>query len=262
MKFCIISIFPELFEPFFKLGIVGRAKSKGLINVEHINPRDFATDAHKTIDDRPYGGGPGMVMMVDPLRCAIQDAKKKYQGMGIDPKVIYLSPSGKPLNQQRVRELANCEKGLIFLAGRYEGIDQRIIENDIDEMISIGDYIISGGECAAMVCIDAITRLLPGALGSNESALQDGFNEEGLLDHPHYTRPREWVDFDTGKKHNVPEVLLSGDHEAILKWRRKMALGHTFLARKDLFEKLSLDKASQELVTEFIEDYQREVCNE
>jgi tRNA (guanine37-N1)-methyltransferase len=239
MQFEIITIFPEMFAAL-EFGIVGRAQKKNLIQTNCLNPRDFCADPDRRVDDTPYGGGPGMVMMVDPLLKTIRKAKEKLP----DGKVIYLSPQGRPLTQEKTNELSQKE-ALIFVCGRYEGIDERLIELAVDEEISIGDYVLSGGELAAMVLIDAITRLLPGATGDQDSIIQDSF-VDNLLDYPHYTRPREIA----GKK--VPEILLTGDHQAIYRWRLKQALARTWLRRKDLLEKRKLSLLEKELLNEFL----------
>lgn len=232
-------------------GIVGRAVSTGLLQVEGLNPRDFTRDVHKTVDDRPFGGGPGMVMKIEPLRDATMAACKVVEGAtGNRPRVIYLSPQGPVLTQQRAEALAK-EPGLVLIAGRYEGVDERFIEAYVDEELSIGDYVLSGGELAAMVLIDAVTRLLPGALGDEDSAKQDSFSGEfqGLLDCPHYTRPEV---FETG---GVPPVLLSGNHAAIRRWRLMQALGRTWQRRPDLFAQKcaqGLGKQEQQLLDEFV----------
>lgn len=242
-KFGLITLFPEMFSAL-DVGIVGRAQKNSLINLSTINPRDFTQDKHKTVDDRPYGGGPGMVMMVEPLRKAIHAAK---QELGASTKTIFLSPKGKPLTQAALEHFSKQES-LILLAGRYEGIDERLIEHDIDELCSIGDYVLSGGELAAMVMIDGITRLLPDALGDEQSAENDSFSR-GLLDHPHYTRP-ESID-----NQDVPKVLLSGDHKAIERWRLKQALGKTWKNRPDLLESLKLSSQEQLLLNEYIKEH-------
>ncbi len=274
--FGVVTLFPEMFQAITKYGITGRAVETGLINLEIWNPREFATDKHKTVDDRPYGGGPGMVMQVAPLRQAIQAAKAKAKTEGekersnekartgiVDEainlevpevKVIYVSPQGKKLDQAAIQTLAQSAKEsakgqrLIFVAGRYEGIDERLIELEIDEEWSIGDYVLSGGELAIMVMIDAITRLIPGALGHVLSAETDSFSA-GLLDYPHYTRPEEIEGL------SVPKELLSGDHAAIARWRLKQSLGRTWLKRPDLLEKLDLNAESKRLLQEFIEEH-------
>ncbi|WP_205619942.1 tRNA (guanosine(37)-N1)-methyltransferase TrmD [Dasania marina] len=237
----VITLFPEMFTAITESGISGRAVKQGLVSLQWWNPRDFTEDKHRTVDDRPYGGGPGMVMKVEPLRKALAAAK---QAMGDDSKVIYLSPQGRQLNQQGVETLALSKK-LIFIAGRYEGIDERLIEAEIDEEWSIGDYVLSGGELAAMVMIDTVVRQLPGALGHELSAKEDSF-AEGLLDCPHYTRPEVLA----GKP--VPEVLLSGDHNKIRRWRLKQALGRTWQRRPELLEQRPLNSEEQDLLASFI----------
>lgn len=241
MHLGVISLFPEMFKAVTDFGVTGRAVKNGRLQVTVWNPRDFTDDKHRTVDDRPYGGGPGMVMKVAPLLAAIDDAKTL---LGEDSKVIYLSPQGKPLTQVALGELVQ-QKSLILLAGRYEGIDERLIKQQVDEEWSIGDYVLSGGELPAMVMIDGMARLLPGVLGDADSAEQDSFMD-GLLDHPHYTRP-EQLEGDT-----VPPVLLGGDHEAIRKWRLKQSLGRTWLRRPDLLTAKTLDKEQAALLKEFI----------
>ncbi len=230
-------------------GIVGRALDSGLIKLSCLNPRDFTDDKTGRIDDRPYGGGPGMVMEVLPLQKAISAFKKQddFANFAASEKAtIYLSPQGKMLDQEVVKDLA-AYKGLILIAGRYEGVDERLIATEIDFELSVGDYVLSGGELAAMILIDTITRTLPGALGDENSANQDSFSE-GLLDYPHYTRP------ETVVQKAVPQVLLSGNHEAIARWRLKQALGRTWLRRPDLLKKRQLTKEEMALLNEFIED--------
>ncbi len=241
MWFGIISLFPEMFSADHLPGVLGKAVEKGLVGIECWNPRDFAYDRHRTVDDRPYGGGPGMLMKVGPLKQAIAAAKK---AAGNDAKVVYLSPQGKLLNHDKVAELAEAGK-LILLAGRYEGIDERLIQSEVDEELSIGDYVLTGGELAAQVVIDVVSRFEPGVLGHSESAEQDSF-ANGLLDCPHYTRP----ELIGGER--VPEVLLSGDHKKIRRWRLKQSLGRTWLRRPDLLEKLNLDEEQTVLLEEFI----------
>lgn len=244
----VVSLFPEMFEAIARHGVTGRAVSQGRIALEFWNPRDYATDRHRTVDDRPYGGGPGMLMKVDTLRAAIHAARERAsEATGQQPRVIYLSPQGRRLDQQGVRELASGPP-IVVVAGRYEGIDERIVESDIDEEWSIGDYVLSGGELPAMVLIDAAARLVPGVLGHQDSAVEDSFNE-GLLDCPHYTRPEE-ID---GRR--VPEVLLSGHHGEIRRWRLKQSLGRTWLRRPDLLEGRMLSAEQQKLLEEFIEEY-------
>ncbi|TDX27893.1 tRNA (guanine37-N(1)-) methyltransferase [Modicisalibacter xianhensis] len=253
----VVSLFPEMFEALTGYGVVGRAVKQGLLEIDFWNPRDYATDRHRTVDDRPYGGGPGMLMKVDTLRQAIHEARvdgaRRY---GTPPKVIYLSPQGRPLDQRGVQELASGGP-LIVVAGRYEGIDERVVESDIDEEWSIGDYVLSGGELPAMVLIDAAARLVPGVLGHQSSAVEDSF-ADGLLDCPHYTRPKV-ID---GRR--VPDVLLSGNHAAIRRWRLKQSLGRTWLRRPDLLQSRTLSDEQRKLLDEFIEEYANpaEECGE
>ena len=239
----IISIFPDMFSGFLNHGIVHQAQKKGLLQCQLWNPRDFSGNKHNIVDERPYGGGPGMVMKAEPLRQAIRAAKNE----ALEPsKVVYLSPEGQQLNTNLIRQLA-LEPSIIFVSGRYEGIDQRVIHQDIDEMISIGDYVLSGGELAVMVVIDTITRFIPGVLGDEASNKEDAFTEEnnGLLDCPHYTRPPEW----SGEA--VPEVLLSGDHQAIERWRRKQKIGKTWQLRPDLLQSVELSQEDLKLLQEY-----------
>ncbi len=243
MQIGVISLFPEMVSTIAEYGVVGRAQRRELIALLVENPRDFTDDAHRTVDDRPYGGGPGMVMKYEPLAAAVQAAREKLpQGC----PVIYLSPQGKVFDQAIARRFAELP-GMVLLAGRYEGIDERFIDSQVDEEISLGDFVLSGGEIAAMAVIDAVVRLLPGVLGDDESAAQDSFMD-GLLDYPHYTRPEKVVDGV------VPEVLLSGDHARIARWRRKQALGRSFLRRPDLIEKLDLNDEQQALLDEFLKE--------
>ena len=239
LRFDVVTIFPEMFEIIHAGGVVGRALEKQLFTFNTWNPRDFTTDNRKTVDDRAYGGGPGMVMKFEPLRDAIRAARADAE---IPARTLYLSPQGQLLNQQQVVEFSECPR-LILVAGRYEGIDERLIEAEIDEEWSIGDYVLSGGELPALVLFDAVVRLLPGVLGHAESALQDS-HMEGLLDCPHYTRP-EWVE---GRE--VPEVLQSGNHEAIRRWRLRQSLDRTRLRRPDLLEKADLDREQRLLLAE------------
>ena len=238
----VITLFPEMFSPLLEHGVIGRAISNQLIGFRSWNPRDFTKDKHHTVDDRPYGGGPGMVMMYEPLHNAIAKAKESQSNV----KVIYLSPQGRRLDQVGVQELSE-RKGMILVSGRYEGIDERIIENDIDEEWSIGDYVLSGGELAAMVLIDSVCRNLPGVLGHEDSANEDSF-VDGLLDYPQYTRPEQIED------KTVPEVLLSGDHAQIRRWRMKQALGKTWRVRPDMIETLNLDTEQKILLEEYISE--------
>ena len=247
----VITLFPEMVNTVTEYGITGRAARCGLLKVNTLNPRDYTSDNHLTVDDRPYGGGPGMVMMAEPLCAAITDARN-----GSDPEskthVIHLSPQGRKLDQKGVMELAT-RKHLILLAGRYEGIDERVIDKEVDEEWSIGDYVLSGGELAAMVLIDVLTRTLPGALGHEDSAKEDSFFD-GLLDYPHYTRPEQIVSEDIDGQ-QVPDVLLSGNHEEIRRWRLQQALGRTWLRRPDLLENLQLDDEQQDLLEAFKKEY-------
>lgn len=243
----IVTLFPEMFRALTDYGITGRAIKQGLVQIQYWDPRDFAQDKHQTVDDRPYGGGPGMVMQVYPLRDAIQAARKAAGGPA---KVVYLSPQGQQLEQSRLCEAARFEERLIFIAGRYEGIDERLLALEVDEEWSIGDYVLSGGELAIMVALDAMIRWLPGALGHEGSAACDSF-VDGLLDCPHYTRP-EMVE---GLR--VPEVLLQGNHAEIAKWRLKQRLGRTWLRRKELLDQLDLDPESKALLQEFIREHER-----
>lgn len=228
----IISLFPEMFKAITEYGVTGRAVKQNLLQVECWNPRDFTYDKHKTVDDRPYGGGPGMLMMVQPLRDAIHKAKVTACNDGSKVKVIYLSPQGRKLDQTGVQELAENQK-LILVCGRYEGIDERLIQTEVDEEWSIGDYVLTGGELPAMTLIDAVARFIPGVLGKQASALEDSF-ADGLLDCPHYTRP-EVLD-----GMSVPDVLMSGHHEQIRKWRLEQSLKRTWERRPELLDSLAL----------------------
>jgi len=239
MRFIVITLMPQMFDALKDQGVVGRALARGLAELVLLNPRDHATDVHRTVDDRPYGGGPGMVMKYTPLRAAIEDAKV------LEPtaRVCYLSPQGQRFDQRVARRLSDEGNPLILLAGRYEGIDERIIECCVDEEWSIGDYVLSGGELAAMVMMDAVIRLRPGVLGAAESAAQDSFMD-GLLDCPHYTRP-EKIDGMA-----VPDVLQSGNHELIRRWRLQQALGRTRKRRPDLLERRELSSEERRLLDE------------
>jgi tRNA (guanine37-N1)-methyltransferase len=238
----VISLFPEMFETFTQQGVIGRAVKTGLLQVECFNPRDFTFDKHRTVDDRPYGGGPGMLMMVQPLKDAILAAKA---AAGRKTKVVYLSPQGKKLDQAGVKQLSENES-LILVAGRYEGIDERVIQTQVDEEWSIGDYVLSGGELPAMVLMDAVSRFVPGVLGHKQSAEQDSFSH-GLLDCPHYTRP-ENLDGEL-----VPKVLLSGDHEKIKQWRLQQSLGRTWQRRPELLNALALTEEQQKLLDLYLQ---------
>jgi tRNA (guanine37-N1)-methyltransferase len=240
MRIDIVSLFPEFVAQLASHGVVGRAQERSLLALHGWNPRDYAEGNYRRVDDRPFGGGPGMVMMIDPLRTALQAAR------AADPrpvKTIYLSPQGTPLTQAKVRALAASER-LLLLCGRYEGVDERLIAAEVDEEISIGDYVLSGGELAAAVIVDAVARLQDGALSDAESAAQDSF-EDGLLDCPHYTRPVEHALGD------VPEVLLSGNHAEIARWRRQQALGRTWTRRPDLLDEGALSPVDRRLLEAF-----------
>lgn len=239
MRIDVITLFPEMLSAVSEYGITGRAVKSGLIDLHNWNPRDFTCDRHRTVDDRPYGGGPGMVMLADPLSQAMHAARDAQKS---DVPVVYVSPQGKPIDHKLIMS-ASKRSGLILLAGRYEGIDERVLK-DVDEEWSVGDFVVSGGELPAMMIIDAITRQLPGALGDAESALQDSF-VDGLLDCPHFTRPEDYQD------EMVPDVLLSGNHEAIRRWRLKQSLGRTWLRRPELLTKLTLTKEQEILLEEF-----------
>lgn len=263
MRVDVVTLFPAMFAALTQQGVTGRAIQRGVLQLGLWNVRDYAHDRHRTVDDRPYGGGPGMVMQVQPLRDAIQAARIAD---ATPARVIYLSPQGRRLDQVGVRELAAAPR-MILVAGRYEGVDERVLQADVNEEWSIGDYVLSGGELAAMVMIDAVARLLPGVLGHEDSAQQDSFAAHecvsvatgrmpeatpdglGLLDYPHYTRPEE-ID---GVR--VPEVLLSGDHQAIARWRQKQALGRTWLRRPDLLEARILNPAQKKLLDEYKQEY-------
>ena len=242
MHIGVVTLFPPMFEAVTGYGVSGRAEKEGRLRVDLWNPRDFTRDRHRTVDDRPYGGGPGMVMLYDPLVAAIQAARAGVAGA----RVLYLSPQGRRLDQAGVRELAE-RPGFVLVAGRYEGIDERVVDAVVDEEWSIGDYVLSGGELAAMVVIDAVTRLLPGALGHEDSAREDSF-VDGLLDYPHYTRP------ELAGDRQVPTVLLSGYHGEVGRWRLKQALGRTWQRRPDLLAGLELGPERRALLEEFIRE--------
>ena len=247
MQIGVITLFPEMFDAISNYGVSGRASKQEIVDLQYWNPRDYTEDKHQTVDDRPYGGGPGMVMKVEPLRKAINAAKEQ---LGPEAKVLYLSPQGRQLDQAGVEELSR-QKSLILVSGRYEGIDERLIASDIDEEWSIGDYVLSGGELAAMVVIDTVVRQLPGVLGHDLSAQEDSF-ADGLLDYPHFTRP------ELDGSEAVPEVLLSGDHEKIRRWRLKQALGRTWLRRRELLDERTLNTEEKELLASFIADLDNE----
>ena len=239
MRIDVITLFPEMVEQVVKYGVVGRAADQSLINLECWNPRNYTLDKHRTVDDRPYGGGPGMLMKVQPLEETIQAVREKNP----QAQLVYLSPQGKPVDQDMLAKQINTGS-VIFLCGRYEGVDERLVQQEVDQEWSIGDYIISGGELAAMVCIDAMTRLIPGALGHEQSAQQDSFSD-GLLDYPHYTRPEEY------KGMKVPEVLMNGNHRHIEDWRERQSLGRTWQRRPDLLELKVLDDRQLALLNDF-----------
>lgn len=245
MRIDVVTLFPELVQQVAEYGVTGRAVQRGLMQLHTWNPRDYTHDRHRTVDDRPYGGGPGMVMRYEPLRDVLRAVRAESQAA----RVIYLSPQGRPLTQEAVREFA-AEPGLVLLAGRYEGIDERLHEQEIDEEWSIGDYVLSGGELAAMVMIDACARLQPGALGDEDSAGQDSFSE-GLLDCPHYTRP-ELID-DMA----VPQILMGGHHADIERWRTKQSLGRTWQRRPELLDQLTLTQEQQALLEEYIQEQEQ-----
>lgn len=247
MKIALVTLFPDMLKAISESGISSRAVKQGLVELACWSPRDFALDKHRSVDDRPYGGGPGMLMMVQPLRDAIL-AAKDWTGEG--SKVIYLSPQGQVFNQKAAVDMA-FGSNLVLVTGRYEGIDERLIQTLIDEEWSIGDYVLSGGELAAMVMMDAIIRLLPGALGHEQSAEQDSFTD-GLLDCPHYTRPE---DLDGLR---VPDVLLSGNHAHIRRWRLKQSLGRTWQRRPDLLQAINLNEEQQALLTEYRRDLEND----
>ena len=244
MRVDVITLFPEMVRECASHGIQGRAIENGLLELQTWNPRDYTEDKHRGVDDRPYGGGPGMVMQVQPLRAAIQAARETATAAPL----IYLSPQGARFDQRKAQQLAGQQR-IILLAGRYEGVDERIIDLEVDEELSVGDYVLSGGELPALTVMDAVTRLLPGALGDADSAQEDSFMD-GLLDYPHYTRPEE-ID---GLR--VPDELIGGNHADIRRWRSKQALGRTWLRRPDLLETLQLDKEQQVLLNEFINEYE------
>ena len=266
MKLAIVTLFPEMFSALTDYGISGRAISQGIVAVGLYNPRTYTSDRHQTVDARPYGGGPGMVMTIEPLRKAILAAKEwtesgkqesssqseglsKLEGSG-KAKVVYLSPQGRVLDQSAINNFAEQKRNLVLVAGRYEGIDERLLIQEVDEEWSIGDYVVSGGELPAMVLMDALMRQLPGVLGHEDSAAQDSF-AQGLLDYPHYTRPEDY------RGERVPDVLLSGNHKKIRRWRLKQSLARTLVRRPDLITDLSLDDERQELLSEIYAENDR-----
>ncbi len=244
LQFDVVTLFPPMFEAVTEAGITGRARDRGIFGLVAWNPRDFARNAYRTVDDRPYGGGPGMVMMAEPLDRVVSAARQRQASTGVKkPRVIYMSPQGRPLNHALVMELS-AEEGLVLLAGRYEGVDERAIARIVDDEVSIGDYVLSGGELAAMVLIDCIVRQLPGALGDAQSATQESF-VDGLLDCPQYTRPEQYEGMA------VPLVLMSGNHADIERWRLKQALGRTWQRRPELLEQRGLSVDERGLLEEF-----------
>ena len=253
MRIDVITLFPDFIESSARVGVVGRARERGLLEIATWNPRDFASDNYRSADDRTYGGGPGMVMMIDPLRRALASVRAA-SGLAAEKKVIYLSPQGVRLNQAKVVELAGRDH-LILLSGRYEGVDERFLEHEVGEEISIGDYVLSGGELAAAIVIDAVGRLQEGVLNDSQSAEQDSFSN-GLLDCPHYTRPEhdDWGD--------VPAVLTSGNHAAISRWRLKQSLGRTWLRRPELLVRMELDKKTRALLVEFQSEHARRTMSD
>ena len=240
MRVDVVSLFPEFLAQSAALGVVGRAQERGLLELHGWNPRDYAQGNYRRVDDRPFGGGPGMVMLIEPLRAALAAARAADP---VPAPLIYLSPQGRPLDQAKVRELAALPR-MILLCGRYEGVDERFLASEVDEEISIGDYVLSGGELGAAVIIDAVTRLQEGALNDAESAVQDSFEGDGLLDCPHYSHPASHALGD------VPDVLRSGNHAAIAAWRRQQSLLRTALRRPDLLDEASLNKADRKLLAE------------
>ena len=246
-QFDVVTIFPEMLEAIARHGITRRALEEGVFELKTWDPRDFTTDNYRRVDDRPYGGGPGMVMLPEPLEACVDAARARQRAAGVEsPKVVLMSPQGERLDETLVKELS-LEAGLVVIAGRYEGIDERLVARSVDREVSIGDYVTSGGELPAMVMIDCIVRRLPGSLNRAESASQDSFSA-GLLDWPHYTRPEEW------RQARVPDVLLSGNHAAIARWRRKQALGRTWDRRPELIDETGLSREDRQL----LEEYRRE----
>jgi tRNA (guanine37-N1)-methyltransferase len=240
MRIAVVSLFPQMIREALDHGVVGRAQERGVFAVDCFDPRDYTNDAHRTVDDRPYGGGPGMVLMVEPMRSAVRAAAALLPP---GSRRVYLGADGRRFEQSMARDACRWP-GLLLLAGRYEGLDERLIEHEIDEEWSIGDYVLSGGELPALVVIDAIVRLMPGTLGSSESALQESFSD-GLVDWPHYTRPQVL------DGHEVPAVLASGDHAAVHRWRLQQALGRTWLRRPELLERRGMSEEERELLEEF-----------
>jgi tRNA (guanine37-N1)-methyltransferase len=245
--FDVITIFPAMLDALLDHGITRRAMDEKLFDLATWDPRDFTADSYRRVDDRPYGGGPGMVMLAEPLQAAIEAAKARQREAGVGrPLVVLMSPQGERLGEPLVKDLSQAE-GLVVIAGRYEGLDERLVRRSVDREVSIGDYVTSGGELPAMVLIDCLVRRLPGSLNDAQSAAQDSFSD-GLLDWPHYTRPEEW------QESRVPEVLMSGNHAAIARWRRKQALGRTWDRRRDLIDETKLSREDRQL----LEEYRRE----
>jgi len=243
-RFDVITIFPEMLEALTRHGITRRALEEKLFDIATWDPRDFVEDNYRRVDDRPYGGGPGMVMLAEPLQACIDSAKARQRGAGMaDPRVVLLSPQGERLTQALVAELGRAE-GLVLVAGRYEGVDERLVARSVDREISIGDYVTSGGELPAMVLIDCLVRQMPGSLNDAESAVEESF-AAGMLDWPHFTRPEVW------REARVPDVLLSGNHASIRRWRRKQALGRTWERRPELIEERSLSAEDRQMLDEY-----------
>jgi tRNA (guanine37-N1)-methyltransferase len=251
MRIDVITLFPEMVEVAAAFGVTGRALQRGLWTLTCRNPREFATDSYRTIDDRPYGGGPGMVMMAGPIERAIDAAREAtIAAGGAAPRVIYLSPQGEPVQHRRVMELA-AQSGLVLLAGRYEGVDERLVERVVDAELSVGDFVVSGGELPALLLIDAVVRQLPGALNAAQSSVEDSY-VDGLLDCPHYTRPEAYAGA------SVPPVLLSGNHAAIARWRLKQALGRTWVRRPELLQARGMNEYETGLLEEFMNERSEE----
>jgi tRNA (guanine37-N1)-methyltransferase len=245
MRIAVVTLFPTFVVEAMRIGVVGRAVERGQVEVSAVSPREFVFDAHRTVDDRPYGGGPGMVLKPEPVRDALRSAKSSVPA---GSRTIYLGADGEKFSQRKAAEFAQLP-GLVLLAGRYEGVDERVLASEVDEAVSIGDYVLSGGELPALVLIDAVVRLLPGVLGDADSAGQDSFSN-GLLDWPHYTRPEVY------EGQAVPPVLLSGNHAAIERWRMKQALGRTWQRRPDLLERMQLTREQQALLAEYATELQ------
>ena len=250
MRIELVTLFPELVDSVARWGVTGRARERGLWTLDIVNPRDFATDRHRTVDDRPYGGGPGMVMLARPLERAIATARERAGG---EAKVIYLSPQGEPLKHERVAALAK-EDALVLLAGRYEGVDERVVERCVDLELAIGDFVVSGGELPALLLIEALVRQLPGALNDAQSRVEESF-VAGLLDCPHFTRPEVY------EGRPVPPVLLSGDHAKIARWRLKQSLGRTWLRRPELLAARGMTGEERELLGEFEQEMQQQAVS-